>query len=269
MDTLSRMGLKDKVAVVNGGGLGIGRSSCLLLAEAGANVAVVDVISQRAKGVAQEVRAIKRKALPVVADILHPEGVEKMVQAVLAEFGTIDILVNIIGHIVRKPVLEITEEDWDLDLQGNLKYVWLNAKAVAKVMIDQKKKGSIINIASMSGTTASPVSISYGAAKAGLIQMTKTLAIVLGAYNIRVNCVTPGGTRTPGTIEREKHIPIEQILARNKTLNALGRMADPDEIAGGVLYLASDLSSYVTGQSLIADGGSMVEGGRSLKQLWM
>ena len=269
MDTLSRMGLKDKVAVVNGGGLGIGRSSSLVLAEAGANIAVVDIIPERAESVAREVRALKRKALPVVANVIYAEGVEKMVQAVLKEFGTIDVLVNIIGHIVRKPIMELTEEEWDMDERGNLKYAWLNGRAVAKVMIDQKKKGSIINIASMSGVAPSPVSISYGAAKAGLLHMTKTMATVFGVHNIRVNCVTPGGTRTPEAIEREKDTPIEQILARNKTLNALGRMAEPDEIAGAVLFLASDLGSYVTGQSLVADGGSMAETARPFSRIWM
>jgi NAD(P)-dependent dehydrogenase (short-subunit alcohol dehydrogenase family) len=263
------MGLNNKVAVINGGGLGIGRSTCLLLAEAGADIAIVDNISERAENVAREVSALKRKALPIHADVLSEAGVDRMIKAVLAEFGTIDILVNIIGNATWKPVFQMTEEEWDLDHHRNLKYVWLNAKAAAKMMIDQEKKGCIINISSMSGTTASPGCMAYGAAKAGLIQLTKSMAIAWGEYGIRVNCVTAGGTRTPRVIQREKDIPAEKLQARNKTLNALGRMAETEEIAGAILCLASDLCSYVTGQSLQVDGGSMIESSRSQIHFWL
>jgi 3-oxoacyl-[acyl-carrier protein] reductase len=193
-----------------------------------------------------------------VADILYVEGVQKMVQTVLAEFGTIDVLVNIVGTAVRKSFMDMTEEEWDMDQRGNLKYVWLNSRAVAKVMIDQKKKGSIVHISTVGSVTAAPPYPAYAAAKAGLNELTKTMAVELGPYNIRVNSVIMGATLTPLIIEREKGIPTEKLAARNQAVLALGRVADPDEIGGVVLFLASDLSSFVTGHDLVADGGSLI-----------
>jgi len=259
MDILTRMGLKDKVAVVNGTGLGMGRACCVVLAEAGANIVAVNHHAELAEAAVKEVRGLGRRGLPVVGDMLYREGIDSMVKAVLAEFGTIDILVSVLGATVWTSALEMTEEEWDLDFRRNLKYVWLGAKAVAQVMIDQKKKGSIVSIASISGTTASTSHMALGAAKAALMQVTKTLAVEWGPYNIRVNAVAPGLTLTPRVKGHRKDIPLEKQQASDRELIPLGRGAEPMEQATAVLFLASDLASYVTGQTLIVDGGVMLK----------
>lgn len=248
--------LGDRVAIVAGGGRGIGRSSSLILAEAGASVVVVDIEGERANAVVREIGDSGGKAIPVVADVRESRQVDSAVQAALGEFGQIDVLVNIIGLASWAPALDMSEEVWDADLVLNLKYVWLCSRAVAKVMVEQGKKGSIINTCSISGMTAAPSHAAYGSAKAGLVGLTRSLAVEWARYYIRVNAIAPGSMKTPRIMEMIKSAPeIEEAQAKRVPL---GRWGTTEDIAGAALFLASDLSDYITGQTIVVDGGFLI-----------
>ena len=251
-DFLQRIGLQDKVAIVVGGGRGIGRACSLLLAEAGTHVVVVDLERPRAKSAAAEIRALGRRALPLVANVHEAAQIDRIVKSTLKEFGQIDVLVNVVGQSTFVAAEDMTEEVWDYDMLHNLKYVWLSCKAVAKVMIEQQRKGSIVNIGSVSGLTAAPWHASYGAAKAGVAALCRTLSVEWGAHGIRVNSVAPGSIYTPR---------IELIIGEHPELQEqqrqripMGRWGTPEDIAGAVVFLASDLCPYITGQTIVVDG---------------
>jgi 3-oxoacyl-[acyl-carrier protein] reductase len=200
---------------------------------------------------AGEIAAKGRKALAVPTDVRQSDQVDNLVDKAVAQFGTIDILVNNAGGYFVASTTELSEGGWDAIIRENLKSVFLCSKAAAKVMMGQKK-GNIINVASVVGFRAYSSNAAYGAAKAGIINFTKTLAVDLAPYNIRVNAIAPGFIATPGSL---------QLLEVDKGLKAmvdripLGRLGQPEEVAQGIVYLASDAASYVTGQTLIVDGG--------------
>ncbi|UCG83212.1 MAG: SDR family oxidoreductase [Dehalococcoidia bacterium] len=248
--------LSDRVAVVAGGGRGIGRSSSLILAQAGASVVVVDIEAERANAVATEIGDSGGRAIPVIADVRESRQVESIVQAALGEYGQIDILVNIIGLASWAPALDMSEEVWDADLVLNLKYVWLCSRAVARVMVEQGRKGSIINICSISGMTAAPSHAAYGSAKAGLVGLTRSLAVEWARYYIRVNAIAPGSMKTPRIMDMIKAAPEIEEAQANRV--PLGRWGTTEDVAGAVLFLASDLSDYVTGQTIVVDGGFLI-----------
>ncbi len=248
--------LSDRVAVVAGGGRGIGRSSSLILAQAGASVVVVDIEAERANAVATEIGDSGGRAIPVIADVRESRQVESIVQAALGEYGQIDILVNIIGLASWAPALDMSEEVWDADLVLNLKYVWLCSRAVARVMVEQGRKGSIINICSISGMTAAPSHAAYGSAKAGLVGLTRSLAVEWARYYIRVNAIAPGSMKTPRIMDMIKAAPEIDEAQANRV--PLGRWGTTEDVAGAVLFLASDLSDYVTGQTIVVDGGFLI-----------
>ncbi len=244
--------LEDKVAIVAGGGRGIGRSTSLILAEAGANMVVVDVEKDRAKAVVSEIKAMGKKAIPVIADVRDSKQVDKVVKTAVDKFGQIDILANIIGLASWAPAIEMPEEVWDGDLVMNLKYVWLCSRAVARVMVEQNRKGSIVNIGSISGMTAAPSHVAYGAAKAGIVGLTRSLAVEWAKYYIRVNTVAPGSMKTPRIVEMLSGSP-EIDEAQRKRI-PLQRWGTTEDIAKAVLFFASDLSDYITGQVITVDG---------------
>ncbi|UCC60566.1 MAG: SDR family oxidoreductase [Dehalococcoidia bacterium] len=248
--------LSDRVAVVAGGGRGIGRSSSLILAQAGASVVVVDIEAERANAVATEIGDSGGRAIPVIADVRESRQVESIVQAALGEYGQIDILVNIIGLASWAPALDMSEELWDADLVLNLKYVWLCSRAVARVMVEQGRKGSIINICSISGMTAAPSHAAYGSAKAGLVGLTRSLAVEWARDYIRVNAIAPGSMKTPRIMDMIKAAPEIEEAQANRV--PLGRWGTTEDVAGAVLFLASDLSDYVTGQTIVVDGGFLI-----------
>ena len=248
--------LGDRVAIVAGGGRGIGRSSSLILAEAGAGVVVVDIDRERANAVVREIGDSGGRAIPVVADVRESRQVDSVVQAALGEFGHIDALVNIIGLASWAPALDMSEEVWDADLVLNLKYVWLCSRAVARVMVEQGRKGSIINTCSISGMTAAPSHAAYGSAKAGLVGLTRSLAVEWARYYIRVNAIAPGSMKTPRIMEMIKAAPEIEEAQANRV--PLGRWGTTEDIAGAVLFLASDLSDYITGQTIVVDGGFLI-----------
>jgi 2-deoxy-D-gluconate 3-dehydrogenase len=247
------LSLEGQVAIVTGGGTGIGRGIALEFAKAGADVVVTSRKLANLEKVAEEVRALGKHSLAVPADITNKVDVDNMVQRVMDEFGAIDILVNNAGTIVRASLLEHSEEDWDAVLDTNLKGYYLCSRAVGKRMVEQKK-GNIINIASVRGIAAAPGRASYCVSKAGVPMLTRVLALELASYNIRANAIAPGWVKTNinevlwGDPETYKQIaaPIP-----------MGRWAEPSEIASVALFLASDASSYMTGHTIVVDGGQL------------
>lgn len=246
--------LKDKVAIITGAGRGMGRTHALVLAKAGAKVVVSDVFIEGCEKVVKEIKGDKGKAIAAKCDVTKREEVEVMVKQTIEAFGRVDILVNNAGILQFKPFLEMSEEDWDRTLAVNLKGYFLCAQACAKEMVKQKS-GVIINISSiaMGGVGVGFPNIAhYSASKGGIIAMTETLALELAPHNVRVNAVAPGAIDTP-MVESTKQDPktMEATLARIP----MHRMGKPEEVSNLVLFLASDKSSYMTGSTVVIDGG--------------
>ena len=245
-DPGSKFRLDGKVALVTGGGKGIGRAICLRFAKAGASVAVVDLDEKAAKKTAKECG----KALALVADASKAASIAKMVRATITKFGSLDILVNNAGIAGRSALLEdLTEDDWDAVMGLNLRGIFLCCKAVLPHM-KKRKTGAIVNVASVSGKEGNPKMIPYSASKAGVICLTKALAKETIADGIRVNCVAPAVIHT--TI-LEQLTP--QAIEYMKSKIPLGRTGDPDEVAAVVQFLAAAESSFVTGQCYDVSGG--------------
>jgi len=247
-----KFSLKDRVAIVTGGGRGIGRSIALAFAEAGADVVVTARTTEQVEQVAKEIRERGRKALALTADMARMEDIDRMVKETIDSFGRIDVLVNNAGispYYTRAE--KVTPEMWDEIMAVNLKGVFFCCQKVGKVMIEQKR-GSIINMASVSGFSGTPRLVAYAASKGGVILITRTLALEWAEHNVRVNALAPGYVATEFTRGmRENPGLLQMMLARQP----MGRLAEADEIAGAALYLASDASSYVTGTALMIDGG--------------
>jgi dehydrogenase/reductase SDR family protein 4 len=246
--------LAGRAAVVTGGRRGIGRAIALALAEAGADVALGDRVVDdcELEAVAAEVKKMGRRSLAVQADITRKADVDSLVQKTLAEFGAIDILVNNAAMNIRAPLLELNEEGWDKVIDTDLKGYYLCSQAAAKIMVKQKR-GNIINIASTAAMYTAPEMGAYCIAKAGVVMLTRILAVELAQYNIRVNAVAPSMVKTKFS---------QPLWADPKTLKEieagipLGRMAEPSDIVGSVLFLASEASAYITGHTIVVDGGS-------------
>jgi len=245
------MELAGKVALITGASSGIGRATALYLAEAGADVVINYRKSKEAsEEVAAEIEGIGRKAVAIQADVTKRKEVEEMVDVSLKTFGKLDILVNNAGGSVKKPVVEMEETEWDEIINFNLKGPFLCTRAVLLSMI-QQRFGRIVNVSSNYGVTPAYERAHYAAAKAGLIAFTKSLAVEVAPYNINVNVVAPGPTDTP----RWRRIQTEeQILARAREI-PLGRVGQPEDAAKGILFLVSESSSYITGQTLHVNGG--------------
>jgi len=238
-------------SIVTGGGRGIGRAITLALANEGADVAIIahqDL--KNAKMTAKMVEQVGRHTLVLRADITDKESVERMVQSVLDQFGKIDLLVNSAGMFRRSPLENVSLEDWDKVVAVNLKGVFLTSVAVAGQMIKQKK-GNIINIIAASAHRCYPEGGAYGPSKAAVVSLTKQMALEWAKYNIRVNGISPGPILTS---ENEARMRGEEASRRIAKI-PLARVGEPEEIAKCVIYLASEDSSYTTGQTLIVDGG--------------
>jgi len=249
---LPSFSLEGKVAIVTGGSKGIGREIALAFAEAGADVVVCSrALDGQLEAVAEEIKKLGRRSLAIPTDITQKASIDNMVQRTIDEFGAIDILVNNAGLLVVTPFLEHSEETWDQVIDTNLKGYFLCSQAVAKKMID-RKKGNIINMSSIRGLRAGRDRVAYCVSKAGVIMMTQVMALELAQYHIRVNAIAPGWIKT----QLNEHLWRDP--GNRKKIEAtvpLGHLAEPDSIAGAALFLASDVSSYITGHTLAVDGG--------------
>jgi NAD(P)-dependent dehydrogenase (short-subunit alcohol dehydrogenase family) len=243
--------LKDRVAIVTGSGRGIGKAIALGLAEAGANVVVLARTAADVDQTAAEIRGLGREALAVPTDVRLADQIDSMVTASLKEFGRIDILVNNAGASFFSPTLQLSEGGWDALVRENLKTPFLCSKAVAPAMIKQGK-GSIVNISSTEGMRSAATCAAYAAAKAGVINLTRSLAVEWAPHHIRVNVICPGFIENPGLPEALEQFP---ALKARLSKVPLARMGKQEDIVGAVIYLASDASDYVTGANITIDGG--------------
>jgi 3-oxoacyl-[acyl-carrier protein] reductase len=251
------MKLEGKVALVTGASRGIGRAVALTLAREGASVAVNYINGvKEAENVASEIKAMGRRAITVKADVSNREQVKKMFAEVTRSLGGVDILVNNAGILIPTSLMETTEGDWDRVMAINLRGPFNCAQEAAKLMIP-KKGGKIVNISSISGLGCAPTGEgAYGCSKAGVIALTSVAAQELGPHGINVNCVAPGWTKTDMT-NAKSGPKADEINVRKASLAAMRRIGDPQDIANVVLFLASEESSFISGQVVVADGGRM------------
>jgi len=250
MADLSMFDLTGKKALVTGSAVGIGRACALALAQAGADVAIVDIDSKTGPKTVREIEALGRDSLFVTCDVTRKAQVQEMAKAVVGRFGRPDIGVNNAGIAILGADEELDQTAWDKVIAVNLTGVFLCAQAEAQQMIRQKPtEGKIINTASMSATIAN-CNASYDASKAGIVHMTRTLAAEWGRYNINVNCISPSYVLTP--MHASTPLVVRQ---RIRDLTPMGHVERPEDLYGAVVFLASAASNYVTGHDLMVDGG--------------
>jgi NAD(P)-dependent dehydrogenase (short-subunit alcohol dehydrogenase family) len=253
--TIPKFSLGGEVAIVTGGRRGIGRSIALALAEAGADVAVCDLVVENGQleDVAEEIRSLGRRSLAIQVDTSRKTEVENMVKEVMKEFGAIDILINNAGTSVHGQILDLPEDEWDKVVNVNLKGYFLCAQAVGKRMVE-RKKGNIICTASQYAFKAVSGMGVYCITKAGVVMLTRVLARELGSYGIRANAIAPGLVKTD--LSRNEWENPENRKQREAAV-PLGRIAETSDLVGMVLFLASDASNYVTGHTIVVDGGEL------------
>jgi NAD(P)-dependent dehydrogenase (short-subunit alcohol dehydrogenase family) len=253
--TKTGLGLSGKNVLVVGGGFGIGRETALLLAHSGANVAVADIDADRAKSVTAELEDIGVRATAIVGDVTVEADAIRMVAETVDAFGGIDSAANIVGLAAWTDLMSLDEASWHLDLLRNLTHHLYLGRAAARAMIDSGVAGSIAVVASVSGVYGAPMHAAYGAAKAGLMDLVRTMSQEWAQHGIRVNAIAPDSIATPrvaGAMAAAGH-DIDEVSRQDGV--PLARAGQPDEIAGPLTFLLSDLSSFITGQTIIVDGG--------------
>ena len=253
------MTVRDRVAVVTGGGSGIGRATARLLADDGAIVTIVDWNRDTGTAAADEMRAAGLRVEFYEADVSQAASVAALVAAIVARHGALHVLVNNAAVQVTATLVETTEKDWDHVHGVNLKGVFLGCKYAVPAMI-AAGGGSIVNMASVLGFVGDPDLAAYCAAKGGVIALTKAAALTYGAQGVRVNCVCPGDVDTPLLQSYLEHAPDPRQLRTDiESKYALRRVATPRDIAQAVLFLASEASAFVTGATLVVDGGLTIK----------
>ena len=243
--------LDGKVAIVTGGIGGIGLAFAKALANSGAETIIVDIRTSQGKTITKAIRDDGGKASFVQVDVSKKSSVDKMVRKVVGTFKKIDILINCAGVIIRKPATETTEKDWDWTIDINMKGLFMCCQEVGKQMIKQGR-GKIINISSLGATFALNDRAVYCASKAGVSQITRTLALEWGKYGVCVNAIAPGVIRTP---LNEAYIKSHPRIKETIQKIPLERLGKPEDLVGTALFLASDASDYLTGQTVYVDGG--------------
>jgi len=244
--------LDGRIAFVTGGGRGLGRAGALALARAGADVVLVSRTRSQLEETAALVEKLGRKALVATADTRSGAEIDAAVRAAVDTFGRIDILFNNAGTNIRKPVVDMPDEDWHTIMDTNVKGAFLVVRAVARQMVRQQS-GTIINMSSMSAISAEPTKAVYAASKGAIALLTKGMALELAPHGIRVNAIAPGYMLTSlvkGGLDADPERK-QRVLARIP----LGRLGEPDEIGGALVFLASDAASYITGATITIDGG--------------
>jgi NAD(P)-dependent dehydrogenase (short-subunit alcohol dehydrogenase family) len=271
--------LDGQVAVITGGGGGIGRAIALALAAVGADIVIGDIVPERCAETVERVRELGRRVLGVPTDVMDTGQIRTLVEQADAEFGRIDILVNNAGGVGPRPFLEQSERSWRKLIDFNLVSMLAATSAAVPVIIRGSRGGTIINVASIEGTRAAPNYAVYAACKAGMLNFTRTLALELGAQHIRVNAITPDYTVTPGVsgnisgpVDPAKWLkptPEQQDVTRRRI--PLGRAGVDSECGNVAVFLASKLSSYVTGTVIPVDGGAWASSGwlRSRSGKWV
>jgi NAD(P)-dependent dehydrogenase (short-subunit alcohol dehydrogenase family) len=249
------MKLKDQVAIVTGAGRNIGEEVCKLLAREGAKIAVVDMDRSRGEKVAGDIRGADGEAMALVANVASEADVEAMIKDIMAKWGRVDILVNNAAISDNKTILDITKEEWDRVISVTLTGPFLTAKYAAKAMIAGGRGGKIVNIGSTSGFHGRHRAIAYTAAKGGVVNLTKSMAVQLAPHKIRVNSVVPNKIGSP--VGKDEFDPARPVS------NLRGRHGEPLDVAKAVLFLVSDDSDFVVGDMLFVDGGAIITMGGS------
>jgi 3-oxoacyl-[acyl-carrier protein] reductase len=244
------MRLENQIAIITGAGRNIGEDVAKLFVREGAKVAVVDLDAGRGSRVAADINAQNPgKAIPVVCDVASATSVDQMVQSVLESFGGVDILVNNAAWTDHKTLFDISEEEWDRVMNVCLRSVWYCTRAAAKVMIEQKRKGKIINIASTSGYWGRKEATAYTTAKAGVLNFTRSIAVQLAPQGIRVNSISPNRIGSP--------VGQEDVPENRFVRNLAGRRGVPMDIAKAAVFFASDESDFIYAVDLPVDGGAL------------
>jgi 3-oxoacyl-[acyl-carrier protein] reductase len=247
--------LSGKVAIVTGAGRGIGAAIADAIARAGADVVIADIDEDNAQKVAEKIEQLGRTGLAVRTDVAAPADVNRLFETVQVKFGGVDILVNNTGIWFRRPFLEIADDEWDHVLEVNLKGTFMCTQRAVRSMM-AKRTGCIVNIASHAGLFYSRgQGVHYAASKAAIIQMTRVLAFELGPLGIRINAIAPGGVNTGSpSSAAQAETGAGQPFFR---VNPLGHRGEPKDIAHAALFLASPLAGFITGQTLVVNGGTI------------
>ena len=258
------MKLEGKLAIVTGGAAGIGKAIALALANEGADVAIADIQDAKAEAVAEAIETMGRRGLAIRCDVSDSTQVDAMVAQVADTWGGLDIVVNNAAIISPGLFWELSDDDWHKIIRTNLDSVFFCSRAAARVMIRQGRGGRIISMSSIHATLSEPSAGSYTAAKGGIEAFSRTMATELAPYRILVNCVAPGATyselTTPMYTEAVKRSLFQRV--------PLKEIAQPEWIASGVVFLASDDSRYMTGQVLTIDGGYVMDGSLPGAEYW-
>ena len=249
---LNIFSLENKIAIVTGSARGIGQAYAVGLAEAGAQLVLVDLVEDNLKETTQMIlEKTGRESLCFGIDVTDSAKINGMVEEIIEKFGQIDILVNNAGINMKKPFLDVTEEDWKRIVGTNLNSQFLMSSAVSKEMV-KRNYGKIINMASVGGFMALSDTAPYNASKGGVLMLTKTMAADLSQYGLNINAICPGFIDT-GLLKdpKQKEVTVKKVMANTP----LGRLGSPSDLVGACVYLASDAANYVTGSQLVVDGG--------------
>lgn len=264
-----RSHLDGQAAFVTGGGGGIGRAIALRLAEAGADIAIFDIFPERAEEAAERVRELGRQALPISGDVMDSDALRAAVDSAAARFGRLDILANNAGGVSARPFLEQSERSMRKHIDINLMSMLVATQAAAKHMVDGGRGGAIINVASIEASRAAPNFAVYAACKAGMLSFTKSMAVELSGHRIRVNCIAPDHTITPGN-QGNRAGPVDPSTWKQRSdddIDAMNRLIPLEregvdtECGDAAVFLASAMSTYITGILLPVDGGTWASSG--------
>jgi NAD(P)-dependent dehydrogenase (short-subunit alcohol dehydrogenase family) len=266
---LTDLNIAGKIAIVTGGGGGIGRACALRLADFGADIVVAEIVPERAEETAQRIRERGRRAIAVPTDVMDTSQVQAMVACADAEFGRIDVLVNNAGGVAHKMFADQSERSWRRHIDVNFVSMLAATSAVIPIMVRGNAGGSIVNVASIEATRAAPGYAVYAACKAAMLNFTQTMALELSAHNIRVNAITPDHTITPGgrgnrTGSVDPSIWLQRTPEAQDAMNRLiplGREGEDVECGDAVVFLCSEMARYITGITLPVDGGTAAAAG--------